>query len=643
MDPHERESVSVAEGVSSPWMLVGHGLVVLIVFVVEATVTVWRRAEHRQAILVGFSMVFFVLVGMRQVILTLWGIVHAPLTPSLFYMGIVGGMAYELSDEVLRAAKLSHDLRESEQRMDLAPDAASTARKRGEEALRASEERYRAFIANSSESIWRFDFDAPIPITLPEDQQIDLIYERCFMAECNAEMARLYGFPSVDEAIGVRLATVMPRSKPENVEFLLAFIRARYRLTDTESVEFDLQGNLRRFSNNLVGIVENGVLLGAWGVSRNITEQKRVEERSRLVVEASPSAMVMVNSEGIITLVNAQTETVFGYTRMELIGRSIELFVPERYRARHPHDRHGYVADPTTRAMGAGRELFGRRKDGSEVPVEIGLNPIRTPEGLFVLASIVDITERKRAELEALRQRSELAHLSRVTMLGELSGSMAHELNQPLTAILSNAQAAIRFLAHEHVDLDEVRDILTDIVDQDNRAGEIIRRLRLLLKKGEVQQQPLGLNDLVQEVLKLIRSDLVNQGVTMHTELAPALPTVNGDRVQLQQVLLNLVMNACAAMNGNAPADRQMVVCTELSDGERVRVSVSDRGAGIASDKLEQVFEPFFTTKTHGLGLGLSVCRTIIVAHGGKLWAANNPERGATFHFTLPVRTGAKP
>ena len=254
----------------------------------------------------------------------------------------------------------------------------------------------------------------------------------------------------------------------------------------------------------------------------------------------------------------------------------------------------------------------------------------------------VDITARKQAEADVLQQRSELAHLSRVTMLGELSGSMAHELNQPLMAILSNAQAAQRFMAHDDVDLDEVRDILADIVEQDNRAGEVIRRLRLLLKKGEVHQQPLDLNDAVREVLKLVRSDLVNQGVTTHTELAPVLPAVNGDRVQLQQVLLNLLMNACDAMNQNAPADRQLVVRTELSNGAGVRFSVSDHGTGIDPEKVEQVFEPFFSTKAHGLGLGLSVCRTIISAHNGELWAANNREGGASFYFTLPVHAEAK-
>jgi C4-dicarboxylate-specific signal transduction histidine kinase len=218
-----------------------------------------------------------------------------------------------------------------------------------------------------------------------------------------------------------------------------------------------------------------------------------------------------------------------------------------------------------------------------------------------------------------------------------LAGSLAHELNQPLTAILSNAQAAQRFLAHDQPDLNEVRDILVDIVAEDKRAGEVIRRLRPLLKKGEVQRLPLNVNEVVLEALELVRGDLVNHGVAAQTELAPDLPVLHGDRVQLQQVLLNLVMNACDAMAGAARDDRQITIRTDLAGDGLVRVSVVDSGPGIAPDKLEQVFEPFYTTKPHGMGLGLAVCRTIIMAHGGKLWAANNPGRGASFHFALPA------
>ena len=240
------------------------------------------------------------------------------------------------------------------------------------------------------------------------------------------------------------------------------------------------------------------------------------EERFRRVVEAAPSAMIMVNQEGQITLANQQAEKTFGYPREELLGCPIEMLVPERLRSGHQGFRHDYLCDPQARPMGVGRELFGRRKDGSEVPVEIGLSPIHTSKGLLVLASIVDITERKLAELEAARQRHDLAHLARVTALGELSSSLAHELTHPLTAILSNAQAAQRFLADDNVDLDEVREILNDIVTQDQRAGDVIHSLRLMLKKGELQEHcdDVDLNEVILDVVNLMRSDLINRNVT---------------------------------------------------------------------------------------------------------------------------------
>jgi len=250
----------------------------------------------------------------------------------------------------------------------------------------------------------------------------------------------------------------------------------------------------------------------------------------------------------------------------------------------------------------------------------------------------VDITQRKEAELEAACQRMELAHLSRVTTLGELSGSIAHELSLPLSAILSNAQAAQRVLANGKADLAEVREILNDIVSEDKRASEVIRRLRLWLKKGEVQQHPLQINKVVQDVLKLIRSDLINQEVTVETELARNLPTVSGDPVQLQQVLLNLVVNACDAMASCDTSQRRLVIRTRIENGgSAVVVSVTDQGIGIPEERMEQIFEPFFSTKEKGMGIGLSVCRTIIAAHRGKLWAANNLDRGTTFYFSLPV------
>jgi two-component system, LuxR family, sensor kinase FixL len=251
----------------------------------------------------------------------------------------------------------------------------------------------------------------------------------------------------------------------------------------------------------------------------------------------------------------------------------------------------------------------------------------------------LDITWRKQAELDAARQRNELAHLSRVSLLGELAGALAHELSQPLTAILSNAQAAQRFLAQDAADPAELQEILNDIVEEDKRAGEIIQGMRLLLKKSEVQLQALDPNEVVHNVLKLVHSDLVNQKVAVHLELALHLPAINGDGVQLQQVLLNLVLNGCDAMADVEAIDRRLLVRTELADDKDVRVSVADQGHGVPPGKMERIFEPFFTTKMKGMGVGLAVCRTIISAHGGRLWATNNPERGATFQFTLPTKT----
>jgi C4-dicarboxylate-specific signal transduction histidine kinase len=314
----------------------------------------------------------------------------------------------------------------------------------------------------------------------------------------------------------------------------------------------------------------------------------------------------------------------------------VDRLVPERSRSAHAGLRTLYAADAQPRAMGAGRELFACRKDGSEFPVEVALSPMATDEGLFVLASVVDISNRLRLEQATARQRDELAHLSRVAMLGELSGSLAHELNQPLTAILSNAQAAQRFLAQSPPRVDQLAEILSDIVKSDHRARAVIQRLRAMLRKEDAQHQALDLNDLVEESLRLLRSDLLNRGVALDTELAPGLPAVSGDRVQLQQVLLNLLMNACDAMDAQA-ADGRLRVITRAAAPGRVQIEVIDCGTGIAADDLERIFEAFVTTKGKGIGLGLAICRSIVSAHGGRLWASNNALGGATLHCELPA------
>jgi len=250
---------------------------------------------------------------------------------------------------------------------------------------------------------------------------------------------------------------------------------------------------------------------------------------------------------------------------------------------------------------------------------------------------IVDITERKRAETELRRNREELAHAARVTTMGELAASLAHELNQPLMAILSNAQAGQRFLAAGSTDIEEIRDILRDIVRDDNRASQVIRRMRALSRKETLEFTAIDLPQLVREILLLVHSDAVLRKVRVSVEASPDLPPGRGDRVQLQQVLLNLLLNAFDAIKQRPSGEREVLVKFALDGGRMVQTSIRDSGAGVARENLNTIFQPFFTTKRDGLGMGLSISRSIIEAHGGRLWAENNPDRGATFFFTVPI------
>jgi two-component system, LuxR family, sensor kinase FixL len=226
--------------------------------------------------------------------------------------------------------------------------------------------------------------------------------------------------------------------------------------------------------------------------------------------------------------------------------------------------------------------------------------------------------------------------------MGELAASLAHELNQPLTAILSNAQAAQRFMAANPADLEEVREILKDIVQDDSRASEVIQRMRALVKKEDVEFAPLNLAEVIQDVARLVHSDAVLLNIDIALELNSGLPLVRGDRIQMQQVVLNLMLNAFDATKDSPVNERQVVLQMEQDKAGAVRVAVRDRGIGVNGDSLDKIFQPFYTTKRDGLGMGLSISRSIIEDHGGRLWAENNSDRGVTFYFTVPVGEAGK-
>jgi C4-dicarboxylate-specific signal transduction histidine kinase len=248
-----------------------------------------------------------------------------------------------------------------------------------------------------------------------------------------------------------------------------------------------------------------------------------------------------------------------------------------------------------------------------------------------------DITEQKQAREEIDQQRNALYHMNRTATMGELTASLAHELNQPLAAIMTNAQAAKRLLEKEPADLAEAAEALDDIIQDDHRAGETILRIRRMLQKGEIEMAPVEINHLIREVAEFLNSEIIARNVLIHLDLSPNSRLVMGDRIQLQQVLLNLMLNACEAMASSEIEHKVLIIRSDTRSADRVSVSVRDTGCGIAPERLQEIFKLFHSSKAMGMGAGLAICRSIITAHGGEIWAENNQDRGATFTFKLPT------
>jgi len=356
------------------------------------------------------------------------------------------------------------------------------------------------------------------------------------------------------------------------------------------------------------------------------------QERCAKAFRTSPDAIsIERRSDGHFIEVNERWVSLLGFTTEEAIGRTRDDLRIGTSEDEWAHFDCVLAVDGCVRDF----ELDVRNSRGEILRVVVASETVEVGGEDCFITMMRDVTERRRADREIEGQRRQLAHLSRVALLGELSGAVAHELNQPLAAILANTRAAQRLLGRDDIDRVELRAILEDIATDDRRAGEVIRRLRRLLRKGDNDPQLVVMNDLVDEILALAHSEVIQRGATVTTNLMPSLPAIAADRVQLQQVILNLLVNACDSMVEISPCDRRVVITT-ADVGSAVRLSISDRGTGIAADPLESVFEPFVTSKQHGLGLGLAICRSIIDSHGGQLWAENNAGPGATFHLLLP-------
>ena len=454
------------------------------------------------------------------------------------------------------------------------------------------------------------------------------------------ETYRIYGVPMEERVI--TLDRVQELMHPEDRPMVLNAVSAALQGGSRYDVEYRVirpDGEVRVVHSQAdVTWDESGRPRRMFGTVQDITERKRAEEelraaesRFRTYVDHATDALFVHGDERKVVDVNRQACESLGYTREELIGMTPRDFDP------------GLGMDDAfirwmKERLEAGEvfafETSHRRKDGTLFPVEVRVRSFWHGGHRFGLALVRDITERKRAE-ETLRQtQAELAHVARVATLGEMAASIAHEINQPLAAIVNNAGASLRWLAANNVE--EARRSAELIRADGYRAGEIIQRIRSFAKKAPPQKDWIDINQTITEVIDLAHSEAQKNRVSIQTQLASDLPVAFADRIQLQQVILNLVVNAVEAMSEISVGPRELVIRTDADASGGVVVAVRDSGPGLGRENLDRLFTPFYTTKPQGMGMGLAICRSIVEAHGGRLWAANE-DRGATFQFTLPT------
>jgi PAS domain S-box-containing protein len=390
-----------------------------------------------------------------------------------------------------------------------------------------------------------------------------------------------------------------------------------------------------------------GKIYAIGGVVTDITDRKREEsalryseENHRLVVETAPDAVISIDESGAILFANPATVRIFGYDPTELIGKPLTVLMPEFLRKLHEKGFSRYLATGQRHINWQGTELTALRKNGQEFPVEISFGELSRDGHKVFTGFIRDISERKQAQQALQTTQMELARVSRLTTMGELAASIAHEVNQPLTAVTNNSSACLRLLAADNLKPEVLRRALEEIVADGNRASAVVARIRAFIKKAPAEKNELDINEVIQEVLALAGRELLENRVLIECQLTKALPLVLADRVQLQQVLLNLIMNGVEAMIALRDQSRSLWVESRVDESGDILVAVRDSGTGLGSEA-DRVFTPFFTTKANGMGMGLSISRSLVESHGGRLWATPNFPNGAVFSFTLPISAGS--
>jgi two-component system sensor kinase FixL len=459
----------------------------------------------------------------------------------------------------------------------------------------------------------------------------------------SAGMQRLYGY-TAEAAVGRRahelLRTDFPRPKAELVAELLSKEFWTGELTnhcrDERRVCVAAQWSLLHNGGDAPDVIE---------IHSDITNLKLVEQdlasreaHLKSILETVPDAMIVIDERGIVQSFSVAAERLFGYAPSEVVGQNIKMLMPSPYRGNHDGYIERYLRTGERRIIGIGRVVVGERKDGSTFPMELAVGEMRSADVRYFTGFIRDLTERQRTEARLQELQTELVHISRLTAMGEMASALAHELNQPLSAIANYLKGAKRLLdGRADDDSNMVRTAMDKAAEQSLRAGQIIRRLRDFVARGESERRVESISKLIEEANALALVGAKEHGVRVRLQIDPVHDLILADKVQIQQVLLNLLRNAIEALAESER--RELVISTRPSDRGMVEVSVADTGPGISDEVSSQLFQPFVTSKPHGMGVGLSISRTIVEAHGGQIWTGPNAGGGAVFKFTLRALT----
>lgn len=455
----------------------------------------------------------------------------------------------------------------------------------------------------------------------------------------------IFGYTAA-EAIGRPLTMLLPPGQEDEMVRILKRIRAGEQVKHYETRRRRKDGNIIDVSLTISPMWDSeGRLAGASKVARDITITKRaiseLQEREahfRSILDTIPDAMIVIDSTGIMRWFSTTAERLFGYTAEEAIGRNVSTLMPSPYQGQHDSYLTRYFTTGEKRVIGRGRVVVGMRKDGSTFPMDLAVGEMLSGGRRSFTGFVRDLTERQATQQRLQDLQAELIHMSRFTAMGEMASTLAHELNQPLTAVASYLNGCRRLLdGTESVHNLMLRDAIDRAADQALRAGQIIRRLRQFVSRGESERQVEDLTKLIEEASALALVGIKEIGVRVAFAIDPRVSFVLADRIQVQQVILNLIRNAIEAMQETTR--RELTISTTEQPDGMVEICIADTGPGIAPEIAAQLFQPFVTTKPQGMGVGLSISRTIVEAHGGRLRVEPNPGGGTIFRLTLKALT----